>query len=175
VLIFHNTSMVNGIPWHIEPGGETVNDVVTRNNLFVGTRGPALRSTGAMIRCDFDRDGYGGAGDPGSRFGAFHVFAEWNGRKFPTPEAARRSGALYRRYGAVLVNARGNFASGLGAPGDRGTRFPGEKTDLRLDPASRAVDAGVVLPNFNDGFAGKAPDLGCCELGQPLPHYGPRP
>jgi len=175
VLIFHNTSMVNGIPWHIEPGGETVNDVVTRNNLFVGTRGPALRSTGAMIRCDFDRDGYGGAGDPGSLFGAFHVFAEWNGRKFPTPEAARRSGALYRRYGAVLVNARGNFASGLGAPGDSGTRFPGEKTDLRLDPASRAVDAGVVLPNFNDGFAGKAPDLGCCELGQPLPHYGPRP
>ena len=175
VLIFHNTSMVNGIPWHIEPGGETVNDVVTRNNLFVGTRGPALRSTGAMIRCDFDRDGYGGAGDPGSLFGAFHVFAEWNGRMFPTPEAARRSGALYRRYGAVLVNARGNFASGLGAPGDSGTRFPGEKTDLRLDPASRAVDAGVVLPNFNDGFAGKAPDLGCCELGQPLPHYGPRP
>jgi hypothetical protein len=37
------------------------------------------------------------------------------------------------------------------------------------------VDAGVVLPNFNDGFTGKAPDLGCCELGQPLPHYGPRP
>jgi hypothetical protein len=37
------------------------------------------------------------------------------------------------------------------------------------------VDAGVVLPNINDGFAGKAPDLGCCELGRPLPHYGPRP
>jgi len=35
--------------------------------------------------------------------------------------------------------------------------------------------AGVVLPNFNEGFSGKAPDLGCCELGQPLPHYGPRP
>ena len=68
-----------------------------------------------------------------------------------------------------------NFASGLGAPADSRTRFPGEKTDLRLDPASRAVDAGVALPNFNDGFAGKAPDLGCCELGQPLPHYGPRP
>jgi len=40
---------------------------------------------------------------------------------------------------------------------------------------SRAVDAGIVLPNVNDGFSGKAPDLGCCELGQPLPHYGPRP
>jgi hypothetical protein len=167
VLIFHNTSVVNGIPWHIEPGGETVSDVITRNNLFVGTGGPALRSTGHMIRCEFDRDGYGGASGP--------VFAEWNGRAFATPEAAQRSGMLYRRYGAVLVGARGNFASGLGAPDDNEIRFPGEKTDLRLAPASRAVDAGVVLPNFNEGFSGTAPDLGCCELGRPLPHYGPRP
>jgi len=116
-------------------------------------------------------DGVHGTG-PG---GAAHVFAEWNGRVFSTPGEARRSGALYRRYGAVLVPARGNFASGLGAPEDSDTRFPREKTDLRLDPASRAVDAAVVLPNFNEGFSGKAPDLGCCELGQPLPHYGPRP
>ena len=167
VLIFHNTSVVNGIPWLIEPGGETVSDVVTRNNLFVGTGGPALRSTGHMIRCEFDRDGYGGAGGP--------FFAEWNGRAFSTPEVAQRSGALYRRYGAVLVGAQGNFASGLGAPEDNEIRFSAEKTDLRLDPASRAVDAGVALPSINDGFSGPAPDLGCCELGQPLPHYGPRP
>jgi hypothetical protein len=167
VLIFHNTSVANGIPWHIEPGGETVSDVITRNNLFVGTGGPALRSTGHMIRCEFDRDGFGGAGGP--------VFAEWNGRAFATPEAAQRSGMLYRRYGAVLVGARGHFASGLGAPDDNEIRFPGDKTDLRLAAVSRAVDAGVVLPNFNEGFSGTAPDLGCCELGHPLPHYGPRP
>jgi hypothetical protein len=86
----HSTSVLNGIPWHIEPGGE-----------------------------------------------------------------AQRSGALHRRCGAVLVTAHGNVASGLGAPGDSDTRFPGEKTDLRLDPASRAVDAGVVLPNFNDRFSGQ--------------------
>jgi len=173
VVIIHNTSVLDGIPWHIEPGGETVNDVVTRNNLFVGTSGPALRSTGDMVRCDFDSDGYGAAGGPLS--GIFSVFAEWNERTYSTPDAARRSGALYRRHGAVLLNARSNFASGLGPPGNPRTRFAGDKIDLRLDPASRAVDAGVVLPNFNDGFSGKAPDLGCCELGQPLPHYGPRP
>ena len=170
VLIFHNTSVANGIPWSIEPGGETVSDVITRNNLFVGTGGPALRSTGRMIRCEFERDGYGGAGGPGGP-----GFAEWNGRMYATPEVAQRSGALYRQHSAVLVAARGNFGSGLTAPEDNEVRYPGEKTDLRLDPASRAVDAGVVLPNFNDGFSGKAPDLGCCELGQPLPHYGPRP
>jgi hypothetical protein len=171
VLIFHNTSVVAGIPWHIEPGGETVNDVVTRNNLFIGTTAPALRSTGDMIRCDFDRDGYGGAGGPA----IFNVFAEWNGQTYVTPESARRSGALYRRYGAVVVDGRGDFARGLAAPRDPRTRFPREQTDLRLAPGSRAVDAGIVLPNFNDGFTGQAPDLGCCELGESLPHYGPRP
>ena len=175
VVILHNTSVADGIPWHIEPGGETVNNVTTRNNLFIGSSGPALRSTGEMIRCDFDRDGYGAPGGMGPLAGIFNVFAEWNGRTYSTPEAAQRSGALYRRHGAVLVDARGNFASGVGIPRNRSTRFPADKIDLRLDPASRAVDAGIVLPNFSDGFSGKAPDLGCCELGQPLPHYGPRP
>ena len=33
---------------------------------------------------------------------------------------------------------------------------------------------GVVLPNVTDGFSGKAPDLGACELGHSPPHYGPR-
>jgi hypothetical protein len=37
------------------------------------------------------------------------------------------------------------------------------------------VDAGEVLPGFNDGFTGKAPDIGAYELGQELPQYGPRP
>jgi hypothetical protein len=175
VLIFHNTSVRSGVPWLIEPGGEKVKDVATRNNLFIGTSDPALRSTGMMIRCDFDSDGYGGAGEPGSLFAIFNVFAEWNGEIYSTPESARRSGALYRRRGAVLVAARGNFASGLGAPGNPRTRYSAEGTDFTLDRGSRAVDAGVVLPNFNDGFSGEAPDLGCCELGHSRTHYGPRP
>ena len=46
--------------------------------------------------------------------------------------------------------------------------------DFQLRPGSVAVDAGVRLPNVNDGFTGKAPDLGAYEVGQPVPHYGPR-
>jgi len=46
--------------------------------------------------------------------------------------------------------------------------------DFRLRPGSTAIDRGVTLPNINDGFAGKAPDLGALEAGQPLPIYGPR-
>jgi hypothetical protein len=47
--------------------------------------------------------------------------------------------------------------------------------DFRLRPGSAAVDKGVRLPGVNDGFTGAAPDLGALELGQPVPHYGPRP
>ena len=47
--------------------------------------------------------------------------------------------------------------------------------DFRLRPGSPAIDAGQPLPGVNDGFAGKAPDLGAYEAGAPLPHYGPRP
>jgi len=46
---------------------------------------------------------------------------------------------------------------------------------MTLNPGCDAVDAGVVLANVNDGFSGTAPDLGAYEVGDPLPHYGPRP
>lgn len=46
--------------------------------------------------------------------------------------------------------------------------------DLRPRSGSAVVDAGLRLPNVNDGFRGKAPDIGAYEAGQALPHYGPR-
>ena len=46
--------------------------------------------------------------------------------------------------------------------------------NFRLKTGSKAVDAGVRLPNVNDGFSGRAPDLGAYEVGQPAPVYGPR-
>lgn len=49
-----------------------------------------------------------------------------------------------------------------------------DDVDLRLARGAAAVDAGVALPNINDGFAGRAPDLGAYEYGRELPQYGPR-
>jgi len=46
--------------------------------------------------------------------------------------------------------------------------------DLRLKKNANVVDAGIGLPQITDGFAGKAPDLGCYEVGLERPHYGPR-
>jgi len=45
---------------------------------------------------------------------------------------------------------------------------------LTLRQDGKAVDAGSPLPNICEDFAGRAPDLGAIEYGQPLPHYGPR-
>ena len=50
-----------------------------------------------------------------------------------------------------------------------------EDLDFRLKAGSAPVDRGKVIPQVTDGYAGAAPDLGAVELGQPLPHYGPRP
>jgi hypothetical protein len=175
VLIFHNTSVKIGIPFLIDPAGETVSDVVTRNNLFIGTSGPALFSTGRMIRCGFDSDGYGWLASPGPLQHLLSGFAQWNREVYTSPDSAKRSGHLYWAAGAIVMPSVGNFASGLRPPADLRVQYPTSGTDLRLAPASRAVDAGVRLPNLNDGFRGSAPDLGCCELGEPLPIYGPRP
>jgi hypothetical protein len=49
-----------------------------------------------------------------------------------------------------------------------------ETQDLRLKPGSPAIDAGIHIPNINDDFRGKAPDCGAYEVGQTVPHYGPR-
>ena len=49
-----------------------------------------------------------------------------------------------------------------------------EDFDFTLVSGAAAIDAGMLLPTVNDGYAGKAPDLGAYELGQPLPKYGPR-
>ena len=52
--------------------------------------------------------------------------------------------------------------------------YKAEDFDFRLKPDSAAVDRGLALPNVNEDFSGKAPDLGALETGRPVPHYGPR-
>jgi hypothetical protein len=46
--------------------------------------------------------------------------------------------------------------------------------NFKLNPKGKAVDAGVVIPNVNDNFTGKAPDLGALEVGSPAVIYGAR-
>jgi len=49
-----------------------------------------------------------------------------------------------------------------------------EIQDLRPKQGARIIDAALLIPNINDNFTGKGPDMGAYEYGQELPHYGPR-
>jgi hypothetical protein len=165
VLLFHNTTVKRGTPFVIRPGGDPVSDVVTRNNLFIGSGSPALIANTAMVRTDFDNDGYAwGLGG----------FAEWEGQGFASPLAAKQSGRFYARYGVISLQPGRDTGPGLKAPADHRREYAVTDYDPRLAPNARAIDRGVRIPNFNDRFNGTAPDLGCCEVGEPLPHYGPR-
>ena len=46
--------------------------------------------------------------------------------------------------------------------------------DFSLNPEGKAVDKGTLIPNINDNYKGKAPDLGALEAGDNPPVYGPR-
>jgi len=167
VLLFHNTCLKYRNGFNIVPASETVTNVRTRNNLFLCRSGTGLYVGTPNVRhCDFDNDGYGG----------FGRFALWNRRVgYETMADARKDGRIYKGKGAIRINTKTCFASGLLPPADPRKAYEADEIDARLAEDSDAIDRGVALPNFNDGYAGKAPDLGCFEYGQELPHYGPRP
>lgn len=60
------------------------------------------------------------------------------------------------------------------APPRPGVTSDFAQVDLRPRQGASIVDRGVPLPGINDGYSGKAPDLGCYELGAAVPRYGPR-
>ena len=49
--------------------------------------------------------------------------------------------------------------------GNYGKPYEAADLNFKLKAGSKAVDAGMKIPNVNDGFAGRAPDLGAYELG----------
>ena len=122
-----------------------------------------LTRTAPMVDCDFDYDGFGG--------GPFRLFLRWNRTRYATLEEVRKRAPVYKH--AVLMDAASAFASGALPPSDM-DKPRSTPSDFRLASGSAAVDAGAVLPGLNDGFHSRRPDLGAYELGDPLPHYGPR-
>jgi hypothetical protein len=163
-LIFHNTSVKHGMP-ELLWTSDRVRNCWTRNNLFVGTPSDyAYESTAPMVDCDFDYDGFAG--------GPFRQFLSWNRARYRTLQDVRARGPVLKH--ALTVDADAVFSSGARPPEKIATLYPAT-VDLRLGHRSSAVDSGLALPGLNDGFVGRAPDLGAYELGEPLPHYGPRP
>ena len=98
--------------------------------------------------------------------GAADAADGWQEVAFAARVDVARLGRVHQVHGAEVVTYKKGVALSGGAV---------PTADIVLtDDASVAVDRGVVLPNVNEGFAGRAPDLGALEVGQPAPHYGPR-
>jgi hypothetical protein len=176
-VLFYQNTLIGQIRYF----GPAAN-VHFRNNLILadGWSAPvfALRTFTNYSSSDFN----GFRPNPGAEY-AF----EWDSPPFGT--AADYGGTLLTRhfasledYGRVTSQDRHSRTVDFdtfvnAAPPDKADPqhlSRPEDLDFRLRAGSAAVDAGIELPTITDGFTGKAPDLGAYELGQPLPHYGPR-
>lgn len=110
---------------------------------------------------DVDYDGF----DWGASPDAFR----WENRKrFKDLQTFAEAAGIEQR--AVRVRKEEIFAA-WNIPTEPGRVSP---QHLPLKAGCNAVDAGAVVPNISDDFAGEAPDLGAYEWGHALPHYGPR-
>ena len=162
-VIVHNTTLRLGPALHVSTS-DAFSNCYSRNNLFVGSGGRAFDCSAPAVHCDFDYDGFAGwSGD---------VFLKWNNVKYASPSEARSKSPIeshVRVFDPALL-----FEGGTMPPVNELKVADRAAVDLQLRPGSPAIDAGVPLPGFNDGYRGSAPDLGAYEAGTETPHYGPR-
>jgi len=169
-VILHNTVVKVGAGFMVVHNPSLA---LFRNNLLIGGPGAGMfgkYGSGPAVAvffprynstCDMDYDGVGTHGLP--------FKAEVGGRVFENFEEFRK-GTTEKH--SVLVDMS-VFENNVAFPDPP---MPERKPpELSLKPGSAAVDAGVLIPNLNDDYTGRAPDLGAYELGRDLPHYGPRP
>ena len=154
-----------------------------RNNLFLGPddNRPSLNGTTFTNYSTMDYDGYRKkkSSQPGYRWRYPTNDSLNNAEEKALPvfefktlnEFSKKTG--YETHGVELdYDIFENVP--MPDPKRKGHVYPSKGYDFRLKPSSKAIDAGCVLPNINDQFTGKAPDLGALERDLPAPHYGPR-
>ena len=180
VIVYHNTIVAENRT------AQQVSNAHFANNLFLGTDGTAGIAVlgGPTGYSTYDYNGY----RPNRGAEAQYT---WVGPRSGMLVDYERPREQAQRFKALseLAAATGQETHGVEidydifenlrppSPPDSskpGMPYDGADLDFRLKTGTKAVDAGVRLPNVNDGFAGKAPDLGAYEVGQTIPIYGPR-
>jgi hypothetical protein len=155
-FVFHNTALQPKGAFHVFSGHVSPN-TVTRNNIF-DCPGRLASSRKVDIPCDFDYDLFTGM-DKG-------IAQERHG--------IRGNPSFIKSYGLEFYPSSTTTKIKWGKvrmkQGDRTVTL----TDPVITVPNPVIDAGVVLPNFNDDYAGKAPDLGAFESGRPPIRFGRR-
>lgn len=154
-----------------------------KNNLFIGfnDKRPAISGTTFTRYSSFDYNGYrkkpGGGVKYRWRFPSSDSLNNADEMKltvyeFKSLKELRKTLGFEKNGMELDENVFVNVL--LPDPSKRGHIYQVGGSDFRLKPTSRAVDAGCFLPNINDNYSGKAPDLGALEIGEQVPVYGPR-
>lgn len=169
ILVYHNTSVrtrgpgnYGGWAWP-QLGYQQANGAWSYvanfrfiNNIAIGATGPANFTSGIVLG-EIDYNGW----SPNGTF----VFEDSY-----SSLADVQARSPFETNGRVLTAPV--FTSVPAAGPDYTTFANPAVVTLRSD--SNAIDAGTVLPNINDGFAGSGPDLGAWEFGRSTPSYGAR-
>ena len=178
MVLYHNTIIAEGLP------GDLFSNTHFRNNLFLGTDAPGravFRFSNATAYSTFDYNGYRLNPKATDQF-------LWSSPRQGLLRDYELDRSRAQRFGSLadLRIATGQEAHGieldydifenLQAPDAAKPHAIYHARDLnfRLKAVSKAVDAGIRVPNVNDDYSGKTPDLGAYETGRPLPVYGPR-
>ncbi len=137
-----------------------------RNNLFMGGQGYAMESGSPTAYSTMDYNAY--------RRNDSDRLLKWTSRngnvgRYQSIEDFFKATGLEEH--GVLTDYD-IFLKAM--PPEKGRTYEPGDYNLLLKKNANVVDAGIDVPQVADRFAGKAPDLGCYELGQKPPYYGPR-
>ena len=176
LLVYHNTFMSEVLSM------DQASNLHYRNNLILG-QGAAPEVFSMDTATNYSSSDYNGfRPNPGAdvsfiwKSPDFGKAADFAGKRVDRRfrSLAEYSEATGQDVRSVLLDY--DIFENVSAPtaGNPGRLYDAKDSDFRLRAGSKAVDAGMVLPNVNDGYRGRLPDLGACEFGDAVPHYGPR-
>ncbi len=178
ILVYHNT-LIAPARWMLS----AVSNLHFRNNLILGrSEVPEIFTVDTFTNYSTsDYNGFRPNEDAGFSFmwnsPPFVTRADYTSkreeRKFKTLQDFVQATGQDKH--SILIDYDAFQKLSAPDPSDPRKLYRPDDFDFRLRPDSAAVDAGVRLPNVNDDFTGRAPDVGAYETGRPIPHYGPRP
>lgn len=178
LVVYHNTFITENT------NPQTFSNAHFRNNLFLGTDAPKRPIAVFPNATAYSSSDYNGYRPNRVSDDQFVLVSPPKGQVYDysaTTKDAQRFGGLKSFAQASGLEAHGvevdyDIFQKMQPPDPARPHAIYHATDLdfRLKPKSKAVDTGVKLPTVNDGFRGKAPDLGAIEAEDSAPVYGPR-
>jgi hypothetical protein len=175
-MILHNTSVVSGVAMFQPSPSGRIDNMKFFNNVLVGTPGQGAlvfttRLTMDSKRANMNEMDYNGWYPEGPfRF----LTGNFRHEVYPVLAFVRQDTPLEHHSVGLKTPIFETFHPALPPVGSQRAPLQVPK-DFTLGSQSSAIDAGRILPNINEDFVGKGPDLGAQERGHPGPIYGARP